>query len=350
MQVVGYVRVSTEDQAKEGISLAAQQAKIDAYTVVKDWALVEVIRDEGQSAKDINRPGLQRVLRLVESRAVAAVIVYKLDRLTRSVADLDKLMKLFERRSVALVSLQESLDATTATGRLMMNLLASVSQWEREVIGERTKDALQHLKAQGLRYCKALYEDEAVVAMMHAWRAAGLSYRAVADELNRAGTPPTVGGSVVSERRAAHPAKDRHDARKECGLMAEDRLLTPEDVAERLAISPLTAVRWMRSGKLPGAKLGEKIWRMKDSALQAFIAGQPTPSRFFFIPLGTKKEGREAFPLAQINEVLRDHGWVMNSPTGEPAHRGTCCPLCDGSLEGFGVFECRRVTRGEGGD
>jgi site-specific DNA recombinase len=66
---------------------------------------------------------------------VQAVVVYKLDRLTRSVADLDKLMKLFERKGVALVSLQESLDATTATGRLMMNLLASVSQWEREVIG-----------------------------------------------------------------------------------------------------------------------------------------------------------------------------------------------------------------------
>jgi site-specific DNA recombinase len=147
MKVVGYCRVSTEDQAREGVSLAAQHVKIEAYALVKDWILAEVIRDEGVSAKSLVRPGLQRLLALVEAGQVEAVIIYKLDRLTRSVADLDKLMKLFERKGVALVSLQESLDATTATGRLMMNLLASVSQWEREVIGERTRDAMQHLKA-----------------------------------------------------------------------------------------------------------------------------------------------------------------------------------------------------------
>jgi site-specific DNA recombinase len=127
MQVVGYARVSTEDQARDGVSIAAQQAKIEAYATVKDWGLLELIRDEGQTAKHLKRPVLERLLALVEARRVEAVIVYKLDRLTRSVADLDKLMNLFERKGVALVSLQESLDATTTTGRLMMNLLASVS-------------------------------------------------------------------------------------------------------------------------------------------------------------------------------------------------------------------------------
>jgi DNA invertase Pin-like site-specific DNA recombinase len=144
MQVVGYTRVSTEDQARDGVSLSAQQAKLEAYALVKDWTLRRVIRDEGYSAKHLKRPGLEALLALVTSRQVEAVLVYTLDRLTRSVADLDKLIKLFDRHEVALVSLQESLDATTATGRLMMNLLASVSQWEREVIGERTSDALQH--------------------------------------------------------------------------------------------------------------------------------------------------------------------------------------------------------------
>ena len=100
--------------------------------------MLEVIQDQGASAKSLHRPGLARLLALVKAGAVQVVVVSKLDRLTRSVGDLDKLMKLFERKGVALVSLQESLDATTATGRLMMNLLASVSQWEREVIGERT--------------------------------------------------------------------------------------------------------------------------------------------------------------------------------------------------------------------
>jgi site-specific DNA recombinase len=106
-----------------------------------------VIREPGQSAKSLNRPGLQRLVFLVETRQVEVIMISKLDRLTRSVSDLDKLVRLFDEAGVALVSLQESFNATTATGRLMMNQLASVSQWEREVIGERTHDALQHLKA-----------------------------------------------------------------------------------------------------------------------------------------------------------------------------------------------------------
>jgi site-specific DNA recombinase len=102
-------------------------------------------------------------------------------------------MKLFERKGVALVSLQESLDATTATGRLMMNLLVSVSQWEREVIGERTRDAMQHLKAQGKRYCYGMFgegtEEAAILAWMQAERRAGHSCEAIAEGLNAAGIP-----------------------------------------------------------------------------------------------------------------------------------------------------------------
>ena len=87
------------------------------------------------------------------------------------------------------VSLQESLDATTATGEFMMNLLASVSQWERKVIGERTSDALQHLKAQGKRYCHTVYDNPEVIALMHQLRTAGHSYEAIAQHLNHAGSP-----------------------------------------------------------------------------------------------------------------------------------------------------------------
>jgi site-specific DNA recombinase len=193
MQAVGYVRVSTEDQARDGVSLSAQRAKLEAYCLVKDWTLAKVIRDEGFSAKHLKRPGLEELLALVSSRQVEAVIVYKLDRLTRSVSDLDKLIKRFERYDVALVSLQESLDATTATGRLMMNLLASVSQWEREVIGERTSDALQHLKAQGQRYCHTVYDNPEGIALMHRLRAEGYSYARIAEHFNTVGIPTAQG-------------------------------------------------------------------------------------------------------------------------------------------------------------
>jgi DNA invertase Pin-like site-specific DNA recombinase len=193
MQAVGYVRVSTEEQARDRVSLSAQRAKLEAYGLVKDWTLLKVIRDEGYSAKHLKRPGLEELLALVTSRQVDAVLVYKLDRLTHSVADLDKLIKLFDRHQVALVSLEESLDATTATGRLMMNLLASVSQWEREVIGERTRDALQRLKAQGKRYCHTVHADAEAIALMHQLRAQGYPYARIAEHLNQAGIPTAQG-------------------------------------------------------------------------------------------------------------------------------------------------------------
>jgi site-specific DNA recombinase len=194
MQVIGYTRVSTTEQATDGVSLAAQQTKIQAYAVVKDWTVLEMIQDQGASAKSLHRPGLAQLLARVQAGQVQAVVVYNLDRLTRSVADLDKLMRLFERKGVALVSLQESLDATTATGRLMMNLLASVSQWEREVIGERTRDAMQHLKAQGQVYSRPVFDDTATLACIHSMRAAGQTYQEIADELTAAGVPTVRGG------------------------------------------------------------------------------------------------------------------------------------------------------------
>jgi DNA invertase Pin-like site-specific DNA recombinase len=212
MKVVGYIRVSTEDQAREGVSLAAQRAKIQAYALVKDWSVVEVIPDE-VTAKHLTRPGLQRVLALVERGQVGAVIVYKLDRLTRSVKDLNSLVERFDKKRVALVSLQESLDATTATGRLMMNLLASVSQWEREVIGERTRDAMQHLKASGNVYSRPVFEDAATLAHIHTRRAAGATYQDIADELTAAGVPTVRGGAWAPAtiygilRRHPRPAK-----------------------------------------------------------------------------------------------------------------------------------------------
>jgi DNA invertase Pin-like site-specific DNA recombinase len=110
---------------------------------------------------------MARLLALVEAGEVDVLMVYKRDRLAHSVVDLGKLMELFKRKRVDLVSLQESLDATTATGELMLNLLASVSQWERKVIGERTREALQQLKARGKRYYHTVYDNPEGIALMH---------------------------------------------------------------------------------------------------------------------------------------------------------------------------------------
>jgi DNA invertase Pin-like site-specific DNA recombinase len=151
MQVIGYVRVSTDRQAEQGVSLETQESKIRAMATIHSAELAEVIIDGGESAKSLNRPGLQRLLALINAGQVQAVIVAKLDRLTRSVKDLCNLLELFEKRKVALISVAESLDTTSAAGRLVITIMAAVSQWEREAIGERTRDALRHKRSQGHR-------------------------------------------------------------------------------------------------------------------------------------------------------------------------------------------------------
>lgn len=195
MRTIGYTRVNTEAQAREGVSLEMQAWKIASYYDVKDWTLDEVIPDEGESAKSLDRTGMKRLIEMVEAGKVSTVIVYKLDRLTHSVADLDRLVKLFERKGVALVSLQENLDATTATGRLMMNLLASISQWEREVIGERTRDAMTELKAAGKVYSRPVFGDQDTIGYLKAEHGLGQSYSELAAELNARGVQTARGGT-----------------------------------------------------------------------------------------------------------------------------------------------------------
>lgn len=207
MKVLGYARVSTDDQARDGVSIDAQVERVTAYCIAKDWDLVNVVIDGGVSAKTLNRSGLQNIIAEVKDENIDAVIVYKLDRLTRSVVDLNKLIELFDKYNVALVSLVESLDATSATGRLMLNLLASVSQWEREVIGERTKDAMAFLKAKKKVYSRPVFgfttqnnklvelaDEQDIVRIMQQWRDEGLSYRDIVTRLNAAGVSTKRGG------------------------------------------------------------------------------------------------------------------------------------------------------------
>src|SRR5258706_15071601 len=151
MLTIGYVRVSTDRQAEQGVSLDAQEAKIRAMATVQGAELLDVIVDGGESAKSLNRRGLQRLLDLMNAAKVDTVIVAKLDRLTRSVKDLCGLLELFEKRKVALVSVAESLDTGSAAGRLVITIMGAVSQWEREAIGERTRDALRHKRSNGER-------------------------------------------------------------------------------------------------------------------------------------------------------------------------------------------------------
>src|SRR5260370_17916051 len=113
MRAIGYARVSTDKQADHGVSLEAQEAKIRAMAIVQGAAVIELIVDGGESAKDLKRPGMDRLLMLVDERKVDTVIIAKLDRLTRSVKDLAELLARFHRRCVPLVPVPESADSAS---------------------------------------------------------------------------------------------------------------------------------------------------------------------------------------------------------------------------------------------
>jgi DNA invertase Pin-like site-specific DNA recombinase len=202
MRAIGYARVSTDKQADRGVSLEAQTAKVQAMAMVQDAELVDMIVDAGESAKSLNRPGMARLLSLVDAGAVDVVIIAKLDRLTRSVKDLAELLERFTRRGVSLVSVAESLDTGTAAGRLVLNIMTAVSQWEREAIGERTRDAMQHKRANGERvgavpfgyrlssdnvHLEVEPGEQAIIDSIRALHQDGHTTRRIAERLNREG-------------------------------------------------------------------------------------------------------------------------------------------------------------------
>ena len=186
-----------------GVSLAAQESKVRAFAALHDLELVEVIVDAGESAKSLKRPGLQRALAMLKRGDASGMIVAKLDRLSRSVGDWNDLIDGYfgERAGKSLMSVADSIDTRTAAGRLVMNVLMSVAQWEREAIGERTRDALAHKKSKGERVGQppfghktvdgvTLVEDateQEAIGLVEELRARGLSCRAIAAEMNARG-------------------------------------------------------------------------------------------------------------------------------------------------------------------
>ena len=216
-RVVGYVRVSHEEQARHGVSLDVQRAKLAAYAQAMDLELVEVFADEGASAKNLKRAGIQAALAAMHEGRADGLLVTKLDRLTRSLMDLHKLLASHfgEKAGKSLISLGESIDTRSASGRMLINLLMTVAEWEREIIGERTRDALQFRKRQGVQLGRPAYgwsrstlvdpvterliverlkDEDAIAAEIRAARAAGETYQAIADRLTARNVPTKRGG------------------------------------------------------------------------------------------------------------------------------------------------------------
>lgn len=154
-----YCRVSTDDQAENGVSMADQESRLRAYCAALNYEVAEVLRDAGVSGstKPLDRPGFSQIKRHPLDDGITHVIAVDLSRFSRDTRDTLDLVEFLEQGQVALVSLAESLDTKTPSGRLVVTVLAAMNQFQRENIAAKTKSALSHLKATGRRYGNVPY-------------------------------------------------------------------------------------------------------------------------------------------------------------------------------------------------
>jgi site-specific DNA recombinase len=224
--VIGYVRVSSTDQAENGVSLAEQVHRINGYCDAHGLGLFSVATDEGVSCKATgNRPGLQRALSALRRRQAGGLVVVKLDRLSRSLRDALDLVAQSEREGWELHSIGENLDTSTPHGRFVVHLFAALAQLEREQIGERTRNGMAELRRQGRRISRRppfgfrfgggrlvpVEREQTILGQMVALRDAGCGPTAIAEALNadglhnprtgRSWTPGNVGSVLKTAAR-----------------------------------------------------------------------------------------------------------------------------------------------------
>ena len=205
-QAIGYIRVSTEQQANEGVSLEAQKAKIAAWCVTNGYELVNVFVDAGISGKSMDkRPGLQDAMKALKKGM--ALVSYSLSRLARSTKDALSIGETVAKRKADMVSLSEQIDTTTAAGKMMFQMLAVLAEFERNLVAERTTNALQHKKATNQKYTNItpygfeaiegrlvqVQAEAAIVAEIQAASASGNTLQSIADTLNGRGIPTKTG-------------------------------------------------------------------------------------------------------------------------------------------------------------
>jgi site-specific DNA recombinase len=208
---VGYIRVSTEGQAQNGVSLDAQRDRIRVWAESNGYSLAAVHVDSGISGgKLTNRPAAQKAL-AEACRRKAALVVYSLSRLARSTKDAIETSERLHKAGADLVSLSEAIDTTTAAGKMVFRMLAVLAEFERDLVSERTTTAMQHLRSQGRRVGRWLPygfdldadgqhltenpAEQQTVALIRQWHGAGVSLRDIADKLNAKGVPAKQGGA-----------------------------------------------------------------------------------------------------------------------------------------------------------
>ena len=192
--MVGYVRVSTDEQGRSGLGLEAQEAALRHAAELRGWELVAIERDVGSGASRKRRPGLEQALTRCRSGETVGLVVAKLDRLSRSMLDFATLVEEAQRGRFGLVVLDQDFDLATASGRAMAGMLAVFATFERDLCSERTRAALAAARARGVVLGRAPLLPEATLRHVVELRQRGLSLRQVAARLNSDGITAPAGG------------------------------------------------------------------------------------------------------------------------------------------------------------
>lgn len=191
---LAYIRVSTTEQAEHGASLDAQRATLEAEAEKRGWD-VEVVADEGFSAKSLKRPGLLSALERLDAGKADFLLAIRLDRVSRSVSDFAGLLDRASKQGWGLTLLSPNIDTSDPAGRFTANVLASAAQYERELIGVRTREGMAQRRAEGVRLGRPRNMSSQVVERIVAARRDGLSMRRIAEVLNEESVPTAQGGS-----------------------------------------------------------------------------------------------------------------------------------------------------------
>ena len=208
MNVIGYLRVSTEEQARSGLGMEAQRIRILEEAEHRGWT-VTWIDDDGYTAAHLNRPGITTALSSLRDGTQSAIVVSKLDRLSRSLLDFAALTARARAEGWAVIALDLGVDMTTPAGEMLANVLASFAEYERRLISQRTKDALQALRAQGRQLGRPPAVTAATAERIGQWRAAGATWQGCAEALNAALVPTAHGGRrwYASTVRSVHNSR-----------------------------------------------------------------------------------------------------------------------------------------------
>jgi site-specific DNA recombinase len=215
-RTVALLRVSTEDQAREGVSLRMQRQRIEAYALATGRVIDEFVVEAGESGKTLKRPKMARVLRAVKAGCIGALVIYKLDRATRSLKDLLQLIDIFNKADADLISVSEALDTSCAAGRMVTQILGVMAEFERAQLSERTVCALGHKRRDRRIYGKPpfgfrrdgdmLVEVSSEIAALRTaqrMRAQGVSLTHIGRWLTAHGFAPRQGGKEWRKQSVA---------------------------------------------------------------------------------------------------------------------------------------------------